>query len=313
MPWQWRKRPVIRVEDSTMPNLKDIRKRIASVKNTQKITKAMKMVAAAKLRRAQDRLVASRPYAHKLGQVIASLSTRVEEGTHPLLEARESRERILVIVVSSNRGLCGGFNSNLFRTVDRFIREHEVGREQIDILTVGRKANGFFTRQEMNIIADRSDIIGQVTYKQAKELAEMAIEDFLSKKYDAIYLAYNQFISAIAFETVIRPLLPFNLDDVVAAESGGEMMSASSEYIYEPNVGELLDRLLPGHVEVQVLQALFESEASEQGSRMTAMDNATNNATDMIARLTLQYNRARQAYITREIVEIVSGAESLKG
>lgn len=295
-----------------MPNLKDIRKRIASVKNTQKITRAMKMVAAAKLRRAQERLVASRPYASKLGQVIVSLSSRVEEGTHPLLDPRPDREKILVIVVSSNRGLCGGFNSNLFRAVDRFMRNHEVGHEQIDVVTVGRKASGYYSRQGANIVKDYTEIIGQVTYPRAKEVAELAIEDFTSKNYDAIYLAYNQFISAIAFETRIRALLPFNLEEVFGDEDFGEL-EGGGEYIYEPGVNELLDTLLPAHIEVQILQALFESEASEHGSRMTAMENATNNATDMIASLTLQYNRARQAYITREIVEIVSGAESLKG
>ncbi|MFU8805813.1 MAG: ATP synthase F1 subunit gamma, partial [Bradymonadaceae bacterium] len=240
------------------------------------------------------------------------LSERVEGEAHPLLDPRHDRERILLVVLSSNRGLCGGFNANLFRAVERFVREHEVGLEQIDMVTVGKKANGYFTRRNMNIIEDYSEVIGNVTFKKAKEIAEKVIEDFTSREYDAIYLCYNQFISAIAFDTVIRPLLPFSLEEAFGEEDLGEM-EAAGEYIYEPGVDELLERLLPGHVEVQVLQALFESEASEQGSRMTAMDNATNNATDMISSLTLQYNRARQAYITREIVEIVSGAESLKG
>ncbi|RAL20250.1 ATP synthase F1 subunit gamma [Lujinxingia litoralis] len=288
-----------------MPNLKDIRKRIGSVKNTQKITRAMKMVAAAKLRRAQERMEASRPYAVKMGEVIESLASRVDSETHPLLAQRELRERALVIVVSSNRGLCGGFNTNLFRRVDRFLKELTTAGEEVDVVTVGRKSASHYGRSDYTIVESYDEVIGAIDYASAKEIAQQAMNTYLNGDYQAVYICYNRFVSAIAVDQTIHTLLPF------AVEGEAEDAFASAEYIYEPDVDTLLGRLLPGHIEVQVLQALLESEASEQASRMTAMDNATNNATDMIASLTLQYNRARQAYITKEIVEIVSGAESL--
>lgn len=289
-----------------MPNLKDIRKRIGSVKNTQKITRAMKMVAAAKLRRAQERMEASRPYAVKMGEVIDSLASRVDPESHPLLARRELREKALVIVVSSNRGLCGGFNTNLFRRVDRFLKELVTAGEQVDVVTVGRKAAGHYGRSSYPVVRSYDDVIGAIDYSQAKRIAQEAMNEYLQGDYEAVYICYNRFVSAIAVEQMVHPLLPFATDGEEA-----DAPAASADYIYEPDVDTLLGRLLPGHIEVQVLQALLESEASEQASRMTAMDNATNNATDMIASLTLQYNRARQAYITKEIVEIVSGSESL--
>lgn len=289
-----------------MPNLKDIRKRIGSVKNTQKITRAMKMVAAAKLRRAQERMEASRPYAVKMGEVIDSLASRVDPESHPLLARRELREKALVIVVSSNRGLCGGFNTNLFRRVDRFLKELVTAGEQVDVVTVGRKAAGHYGRSSYPVVRSYEDVIGAIDYAQAKRIAQEAMNEYLQGDYEAVYICYNRFVSAIAVEQMVHPLLPFATDGEEA-----DAPAASADYIYEPDVDTLLGRLLPGHIEVQVLQALLESEASEQASRMTAMDNATNNATDMIASLTLQYNRARQAYITKEIVEIVSGSESL--
>jgi len=294
-------------EDVDMPNLKDIRKRIGSVKNTQKITRAMKMVAAAKLRRAQERMEASRPYAVKMGEVIESLASRVDPESHPLLATRELREKSLVIVVSSNRGLCGGFNSNLFRRIDRFLKELVTAGESVDVITVGRKAAGHYGRSDYPVVRGYDDVIGAIDYSRAKKIAQDAMADYLNGDYEAVYICYNRFISAIAVEQMVHPLLPF------ATDGDGEAVDSftSADYIYEPDVDTLLGRLLPGHIEVQVLQALLESDASEQSSRMTAMDNATNNAKDMIASLTLQYNRARQAYITKEIVEIVSGSESL--
>ncbi len=302
-----------------MPNLKDIRKRIGSVKNTQKITGAMKMVAAAKLRRAQDRLVASRPYARHMDAVIKSVAERVEGESHPLLEQREQVDNILLIVLSSNRGLCGGFNTNLFRTVGSFIREQKIAGINVNIITVGLKAQVHFSRGSHEIVDSFPELIGNVTYENAKELANIAISGFTEGKYDAVYLCYNQFISAINYNSLVSPLLPLSIDSLKSDgahevdNSDPNAIMAAGEYIYEPDVQTLLSQLLPGHIEIQTMQALFESEAAEYGARMTAMDGATNNATDMISRLTLQYNRARQAYITREIVEIVSGAESLKG
>lgn len=295
-----------------MPNLKDIRKRIGSVKNTQKITKAMKMVAAAKLRRAQDRMQAARPYARKMGQVISGLTARVGADAHPLLQVPEERKKLLVVVVTSNRGLCGGFNTNLTRAVDRFIHERQTFGEEVELVTVGRKGSVYYQRtKRAPIHKDFPDIIGQVDFRKAKALAEYLMARFLGGEYQAVYLAFNQFVSAIAYNSLVQPVLPLTMDAVEAATP--EEVAASGDYIFEPDVKTLLGRMLPSHVEVQVMQALFDSEASEHSARMTAMDSATNNASDMINRLTLQYNRARQAYITKEIVEIVSGAESLKG
>lgn len=304
-----------------MPNLKDIRNRIDSVKNTRKITKAMKMVAAAKLRKAQERMEESRPYASRLQAMIDGLSGRIDSESHPLLERRENPDKTLVVIVSSNRGLCGGFNSNLFRGLDRFLEEQRISGERQELATVGRKAHTHYKKSKYELVEVYDGVIGDVDFRKAKRIAGDIIEQFVDGSYDAVYLCYNRFISAIANEWVIGRLLPLSMSvemteenpEGVVEEDEEPKESAFGDYIYEPDLDTLLGNLLPSHVEAQVMQALVESEATEHAARMTAMDNATNNASDMIDDLTLQYNRARQAYITREIVEIVSGAESLKG
>ncbi len=293
-----------------MPSLKDIRNRIGSVKNTKKITSAMKLVAAAKLRRAQEAVESARPYASKMTEVIQELSSRVEEDAHPLLRSPEREDKILVIVCTSNRGLCAGFNANLLRAVDRFLAAKHGVTSSIEIVTVGRKGNQHFTRKGENITRYHEDVVGNVTFASAKEIAREPMERFAKGEIDHVYLVYNEFVSAIQFNQIIAPLLPLNKEgseDDAQEDKGGE------EYIYEPSETELLAQLVPNSIEVRIFQALLESEAAEQGSRMTAMDNATSNAEEMIDKLTLQYNRARQAYITKELVEIVSGAESLNG
>jgi F-type H+-transporting ATPase subunit gamma len=297
-----------------MPSLKDIRKRIASVKNTRKITSAMKMVAAAKLRRAQEAAESSRPYAVKMAQVIASLTERVEADSHPLLEQREHRDKSLVIVITSNRGLCGGYNSNLIRTVNRYVRDREDGGLEVHLLPLGRKSRQAYVGKGYKTWRDGEydDIIGEVNYANAKRVAQDAIEAFVEGEFDEVHIAYNEFISAIQYNQVVQPLLPLTVEQIEAGDDI-EPLEGGTEYIFEPNEEELLAQLLPSHIEVQLLSALFEAEAAEHGARMTAMDNATNNASDMIDSLTLQYNRARQAYITKELVEIVSGAEALNG
>ncbi len=291
-----------------MPNLKDIRNRIGTVKNTKKITSAMKLVAAAKLRRAQEAVQAARPYATKMTALIDDLSSRVPEDAHPLLVAPEKEENVLVILVTSDRGLCGGFNSNLIRSVARFVREKRELTDTIRMITVGRKGNQFFKRSTIDIESDYPGLSADVTFEGAKEVAQQAMAMFTNGEVDAVYLAFNEFISAIAVEQHIEQILPLTREDADPAQGGSEI-----EYIYEPSEAELLGTLLPNSVEIRVFQALLESAAGEQGQRMTAMDNATSNASDMIDDLTLTYNRARQAYITKELVEIVSGAESLKG
>ncbi len=307
-----------------MPNLKDIRTRIESVKNTRKITKAMKMVAAAKLRKAQDRMEASRPYARRMQSIIGGLAGRIEPESHPLLAQRPEPKKTLVLIVASDRGLCGGFNTNLFRQLDRFLDEQRIAGEVQELATVGKKAFNHYKKSDFEVVEHYDQVIGDINFKKAKRIADDLIEGFLDETYDSVYVAYNRFVSAIATDWVIGRLFPLSLaeelteetverGEQIADEIAGEGAEGGDEFIYEPELKTLLDQILPAHVQVQVMQALVESEASEQASRMTAMDNATNNASDMIDSLTLEYNRARQAYITKEIVEIVSGAESLKG
>jgi len=293
-----------------MPSLKAIKKRITSVKNTRQITKAMKMVSAAKLRRAQEAVVAARPYANKLQQVLASLARREDQDAHPLL-AQRGKGKALVVLVTSDRGLCGGFNSNVSKTVERYIRANADDFEQLDLLLIGRKGNDYLKRRPgMTIFKVYENLLGtgQVSYAPAALIGKELIELFDGGQYDAVFLAYNAFRSAISQEPSIVPLLPI--------DAGGEEDPASSEYladyIYEPSASAVLAQLLPKYIEVQIFRAFLESVASEHGARMSAMDSASKNASEMIGKLTLQYNRARQAAITKELMEIISGAESVK-
>ena len=293
-----------------MPSLKAIKKRISSVKNTRQITKAMKMVSAAKLRRAQEAVVAARPYADKVQQVLASLARREDQDAHPLL-AQRGQGKALVVLVTSDRGLCGGFNSNVSKAVERHIRANPDGFEQIDLMLVGRKGNDYLKRRPgMSIFKVYENLLGtgQVSYAPAALIGKELVELFESEQYDAVFLAYNAFRSAISQEPQIVPLLP------VVAETGEEAAVGEylADYLYEPNASDVLAQLLPKYVETQVFRAFLESVASEHGARMSAMDSASKNASEMIGKLTLQYNRARQAAITKELMEIISGAESIK-
>jgi F-type H+-transporting ATPase subunit gamma len=294
-----------------MPSLKSIKKRIASTKSTRQITKAMKMVSAAKLRRAQEAVVAARPFSNKLQQVIGSLARREDQDAHPLL-ARRGQGKALIVLITSDRGLCGGFNGNVSKAVERHIRTNPDGFEQLDLLLIGRKGNDYLKRRPgMNVFKVYENLLGtgQVTYAPASLIGQELVKLFEAEQYDAIFLAFNAFRSAISQEPKILPLLP------IVAESG-EGSAASEEYladyIYEPSASEVLAQLLPKYVEVQIFRAFLESVASEHGARMSAMDSASKNATEMIGKLTLQYNRARQAAITKELMEIISGAESIK-
>jgi len=294
-----------------MPSLKSIKKRIASTKSTRQITKAMKMVSAAKLRRAQEAVVAARPFSNKLQQVIGSLARREDQDAHPLL-ARRGQGKALIVLITSDRGLCGGFNGNVSKAVERHIRTNPDGFEQLDLLLIGRKGNDYLKRRPgMNVFKVYENLLGtgQVTYAPASLIGQELVKLFEAEQYDAIFLAFNAFRSAISQEPKIVQLLP------IVAESG-EGSAASEEYladyIYEPSASEVLAQLLPKYVEVQIFRAFLESVASEHGARMSAMDSASKNATEMIGKLTLQYNRARQAAITKELMEIISGAESIK-
>ena len=291
-----------------MPSLRDIRNRIGSVKNTRQITKAMKMVAAAKLRRAQESVQRTRPYAAILEQALARIASRAqaeEKPAHPLLAPRAGGVAE-VVVVTSDRGLAGGFNSNVVRRVQRFVTESADAYDRIVLSTVGRKGRDFFRARRMEVRKDYTGVVSALSFAKAEEIANELSARFLAGEVDAVFLAYNEFKSAIAQVVTVRQLLPIATGEVDAGAA------ASVDFEYEPGRDELLAGLLPRHVTTQVYRALLESAASEHGARMTAMESATKNAEEMIASLTLQYNRARQAYVTKELMEIVSGAEALK-
>lgn len=288
-----------------MASLKSIKKRIVSVKNTYQITKAMKMVSAAKLRRAQENVVAARPYATKLNQVLTSLAGSLHDDPHPLLKQREAKN-LLLIVITADRGLCGAFNSNLCKAGERFLQENGDEYERIHVLTVGRKGYEYF-KNRCKIYKNYTDIISSPTYARAAFLAQEVIRGFQVGTYDRVELLYNSFRSVMTQDITFQQLLP------VATESVCDPDDSCSEYIYEPSQKELLSEVLPKNIEVQLFRSVLESVAGEHGARMTAMDSATKNATEMIGKLTLQYNRARQAAITTELMEIISGSESIKG
>jgi F-type H+-transporting ATPase subunit gamma len=290
-----------------MANLRAIRKRIGSVKSTQQITKAMKMVSAAKLKRAQDAIVAARPYARKMREVIQAVAGRAGEDAHPLLSSRE-RKKVALLVVTSDRGLCGGFNSNLLRAVNRFLRENGGGTEDMVLFVVGRKARDFFRRRQVPMRKEYLNVLGTASYGHAEQMANDLVGGFLEEEFDEVVVAFNEFRSAISQVVRMEKLFP------VAVEQAGENAAADGiDYLYEPSQQEILATLLPKYVEAQIFRVLLESVAGEHGARMTAMDSATNNAVEMISRLTLQMNRARQASITKELMEIIGGAEALKG
>ncbi|MCU0699926.1 MAG: ATP synthase F1 subunit gamma [Myxococcaceae bacterium] len=285
--------------------LRDIRKRIKSVKNTRQITKAMKMVSAAKLRKAQDNVIAARPYAQTLDAVMAQLLSKDPgEVSHPLLTRREVK-RIEFVVVSSDRGLAGGFNSNITRRALKFLSEHK--QHEVTITTVGRKAGDFLRGRGYTIRKDWPGVFGKLNYAAAEAITAELTERFLSGQVDAVYFLFNEFVSAISQVPNLQQLLPFELNK---ADAGGK---PAGEYAYEPNPQAVLEKLVPQAVNVKVYRGLLESWAAEHAARMAAMENATKNAGEMIGTLTLFYNRTRQALITKELMEIVSGAEALKG
>jgi F-type H+-transporting ATPase subunit gamma len=285
-----------------MASLIDIRRRLKSVKNTQQITRAMKMVAAAKLRRSQDRVIAARPYARALRDVLASVSSRVKPRAHPLLESREEK-RVALLVVAGDKGLAGAFNANIHRTVTGLLAEPR-GWEAVTILPIGKKALDYWRRRRVPLAPKTyPGIFSRVEYAHAKEIAAYLAEEFSAGRLDAAYVVYNEFKSVIAQVVRVEKVLPISRSEAVLAEAG-----TPSEYIYEPDPEAILARLLPRYVEFVIFRVLLESAAAEHGARMTAMDSASRNAGEMIDTLTLTYNRARQARITKELIEIVSGA-----
>ena len=288
-----------------MATLRDIRRRIRSVQSTQKITRAMKLVAAAKLRRAQERILAARPYANKIAELLGHLVSGADGDGHPLLEQREGPRRQIVII-TADRGLAGAFNSSIIRRGVELIRESSAA--ELTLVVVGRKARDFFRRRPHTIKRDMIGFWDRLAYSHACELADYFMQQYLDDEVDEVFLLYNEFRS-VAFQRPVRVrLLP-----IPRAETGaGEEAAEGVDYIYEPSAGAILGDLLPRHVRMQVYRALMESLAGEYGARMTAMEAATKNAKDMIDILTIQYNKARQEKITKELLDIVGGAEALR-
>lgn len=302
-----------------MPSLKAIRTRIASVKNTQKITKAMKLVSAARLRRAQDAMIAARPYAKRLAEVIADISARGkasgDETSHPLLSQRPI-QRARIIVIGSDRGLAGGYNSNLNRKVERYIVDEKPRLPVVDLIVVGRKAREHFTRKKGTIVGEHPAAVGDTIDALSRKLAEDATAAFLAAneadRVDAVYVAFNEFGSAISQIPTIVQVLPVP-EPVSDSREPKAANDNQLDFEYEPSKEAVLATALPLYLQVTIRRMLLDAVASEFGARMSAMDNATKNAKEMISSLTLVFNRARQASITKELMEIVGGAEALKG
>ncbi len=293
-----------------MANLKEIRQRIRSVKSTQQITKAMKMIAAARLRKAQDAIVTKRPYAHRIRDIIATLATRAEAEDHPLLAQRPAN-KVLLLVLTSDRGMCGGFNVNIARRTVKFIDANDDKHDSVDLAVIGRKGQDFFRRREQySVTKEYQGVLDNIDYEKAKNIGDDIIAAYTDEGLDAVYMVYNEFKSAMNQQVTVEQLLPVVPDEENVDEDVTETLL---DFVYEPSKADVLDQVLPLHVNTQIYRAILESIASEMGARMTAMDSATRNAQELIAKLTLKYNRARQAAITTELMEIIGGAEALKG
>ena len=289
-----------------MPSLQSLRRKIASVKNTQKITKAMKMVAAAKLKRAQDRILSARPYAHKLRDVIANLSEHASRTSHPLLQKRQGNKTEL-LVVTSDRGLFGAFNANILRQAAEFLNEHQQAGEAVSVSVVGRKSIDFFRRRPWTIRQEWPGVFDRLSFEHALDIGQDIVHQYNSGTFDQLFVVHNEFKSVMQQRVVVEKLLPLEALDEEAPAAGPK-----GSYLYEPDEHDLLETLLPKHFQVQAFRVLLESSAAEQAARMTAMDGATRNAGELIQKVTLFYNKTRQAAITKELMDIVGGAEALK-
>jgi F-type H+-transporting ATPase subunit gamma len=304
-----------------MPSLKALRKRITSVKNTRKITRAVKLVSTAKLRRAQDALIAARPYSTAITKVVSELSAVAGASAHALFEERPL-VKAAIVVVTSDRGQAGAYNSNVVKAVERYAANELSGATEVSLRIIGRKGNQYFTRRRATVTSYDAAPTGASALDLAREIANRVIDDFKTGKVDRVFMVYNEFKSAMSQVTRVKQILPIVPDKVTAltttAQAGAQASAqpggdAQSDFLYEPSKQELLNRLAPLYVQIQLYRAALESIAAFFAAQMTAMENATKNAGEMIARLTLSYNRARQAAITKELLEIIGGAEALKG
>jgi F-type H+-transporting ATPase subunit gamma len=296
-----------------MAGLKEVRIRIASVKSTQQITNAMKMVAASKLRRAQNAIIKLRPYAAKLREILQNLSASIGVSEENEYTQERKQEKILLVVIASNRGLCGAFNSNIIKMAVNqansvYHDQHAAGN--VSLITIGRKATEYFRKRKYNVIASHDELFDQLTFANASVIAEKLMKDFAVKEYDRIELIYNQFKNAAVQRLIVEQYLPIIPPP---AEAGAPVVKAESDYIFEPDQETIVRELIPKTLRIQLFKAVLDSFASEQGARMTAMQKATENAKDLLRDLNISYNKARQNAITNAILEIVSGAEALKG
>jgi F-type H+-transporting ATPase subunit gamma len=290
-----------------MATLREIRRRITGVRNTQKITKAMKMVAAARLRRAQEAIVSARPYARKLGELLRHLVTKVDVNLNPLLVGRETRT-VLLVVVTADRGLCGSFNSNIIKAAVQRLKSQ--GDAVTKVMTIGRKGSDFFGKRKFDVVSKHPGIFSDLDFDHARSFVQEITEGYLAGTYDKVEVIYNEFKSVIQQRIVVEQLLPIPAEETQPSKDAKG--TSLVDYIYEPSSAEIVNLLVPRHLNFQMWRVLLESNAAEQGARMTAMDNATENARELIRDLTLKFNNARQAAITKELLEIVSGAEALK-
>jgi F-type H+-transporting ATPase subunit gamma len=291
-----------------MANLKEVRNRIASVNSTQQITKAMKMVSAAKLKRATNAIVQLRPYATKLQEMLSNLSASLEDGSSPYLQEREP-VRVLVVVVTSNRGLAGAFNANAIKTANNLIAEkypEQLRAGKVSIVAIGKKAQEFYQRRGYNVIGNNNELYNNLNFVEASKITESIMQGFVNGDYDRVELVYNHFKNAALQLLVAEQLLP-----VPKTETKGNVKASQVDYILEPSQEEIVEQLIPKNIKIQLYRAVLDSNASEHGARMTAMDKATENAGDLLRALKLSYNQARQAAITTELTEIVSGAAAL--
>ena len=293
-----------------MATLRDIKKRIKAVQNTQKITKAMKMVSASKLRKVQNRMLDLRPYADKMRDVLMSLAKGADRESHPLLAFRP-RKTVEVVVVTSDRGLCGAFNTNILKAAQKCIDGYKKDSFEVSISTIGKKARDYFKRRGVPMRKSWTGISGNVLFSNAQEIAKDVKDNFINETIDEVTVVYNAFKSMVAQTVTVAQLLPLAPVEEGKEESAPE--SAAADFIYEPSMEAIFDRLIPRNVDIQIYRALLESSASEEAARMSAMENATKSCNEMVGKLTLQFNKARQAAITGELMDIVGGVEALKG
>ncbi len=298
-----------------MAGLKEVRYRIASVKSTQQITNAMKMVAASKLRRAQTAIIKLRPYAAKLREILQNLSSSIEDSSENAFSKVREPNKVLLVVITSNRGLCGGFNSNIIKATTNLLQTTYAAQQnagQVSLITVGRKASEFFMKRNFNVVSSHDELLDGIAFEKITSLAEQLMKSFVDKQYDQILIVYNQFKNAAVQRLIVEQFLPI-IPETVDKTAAPAKAVRTPDYIFEPDKETIIRELIPKSLRIQLYKAILDSFASEQGARMTAMQKATDNAQDLLRDLRISYNKARQNAITKELLEIVSGAEALKG